>query len=732
MRIQRRLLAGLFGLAIVAGMIALRASDPFPVEAVRSIGFDLYQRLAPRPAGQFPVRVIDIDERSLAEVGQWPWSRNVLAELTDRLSGLGAAAIAYDFLFAEPDRTSPRRIAETTGPSASATAIANPQALPDHDEEFAAALDRAPSVLAFSVSAAASGLPDQPKAGVAISGSDPTQAVLQMPAALMPLEKLRTAAHGMGAVNLVPVDTVDVVRRVPLVWSNGTTLFPALPIEALRVALGAGALVVNGEIADQSNQGYMSGIRVGEYEIPTSGDGLMRIYYGHDVPEARIPAWALLSDEYESLAPGVAGHIVFVGTSAEGLLDIKSTALGEDVPGVAIHAQIIEQILSGQFLTRPSWIEAAEYYAFALVGLVIIAAILASGPLASLAIGVAFAVAGLGVSWMAFRNYGLLVDVSFPLGGGFAVYAAMIFFQFTITDADKRQIRRAFGHYVAPAVLTQIEKSERLALGGEERDLTIMFIDVRNFTTISEAMTPEALVAMLNRMFEALGAEITATQGTIDKFIGDAVMAFWNAPLDVERHPLRACEAALKARQEMVRLNEMDAFGLKAAGRRVQELRIGIGIASGQALVGNMGLKTRFDYSCVGDVVNVASRVEGACKTLGYDIAVVDATKQGASELAFLEAGSLALKGKAEREPVFVLVGDAEMARSDGFAALTGAHERLVAAAAEGVADEQLLTRCQAIAAGVEPRLGEFYRLLPSRLEDFSEAEAGEAARAAS
>ncbi len=729
---QRRLLGGLFGLVIVAGVIALRGWDPFPVEAVRDIGFDLYQRLAPRPAGQFPVRVIDIDERSLAETGQWPWSRDVLAKLTDRLTGLGAAAIAYDILFAEPDRTSPSRIAQTlSATTAGGAAIANPRALADYDREFAAALERAPSVLAFSVSAAAVDLPEQPKAGVAISGSDPTGAVLQMPAAVLPLAELTAAAHGLGAVNLAPADTVEVVRQVPLAWSNGTTLFPALPVEALRVALGAGALIVNGEMADQSAQGYMSGLRVGEFEIPTSGDGMMRLYYSRDVPDARIPAWAVLGEDYQGLAPGISDHIVFVGTSAEGLLDIKATALGEDVPGVAIHAQIIEQILSGQFLTRPTWIEAAEYYAFALVGLVIVAAILASGPLASLAIGAALVIAGLGVSWMAFRNYGLLVDVSFPFGGGFAVYAAMIFFQFTITDADKRQIRRAFGHYVAPAVLTQIEKSERLTLGGEERDLTIMFIDVRNFTSISEAMTPEALVSMLNRMFEVLGGEITATQGTIDKFIGDAIMAFWNAPRDVERHALRACEAALKARGDMVRVNDEDAFGLKAAGRQYQELRIGIGIATGQALVGNMGLKTRFDYSCVGDVVNVASRVEGACKTVGYDIVVAHATRREAGELAFLEAGSLALKGKAEREPVFLLVGDADMAGSEGFGALGAAHERLVASASEGVIDEQQLARCQALAANVEPRLGEFYRLLPTRLEDFSIDGLDEVTRAA-
>jgi len=351
---------------------------------------------------------------------------------------------------------------------------------------------------------------------------------------------------------------------------------------------------------------------------------------------------------------------------------------------------------------------------------VIIASILASGPFISFAIGSAFTVAGTGVAWWAFHDQGVLVDLTFPLGGVFLVYAAMIFFQLTITDADKRQIRRAFGHYVAPAVLSQIEKSAKLELGGEERDLTIMFIDVRNFTTISEAMSSQALVAMLNRMFEALGAEITANYGTIDKFIGDAIMAFWNAPLDVERHPLKACEAALRARAALAAINQRDGFGLKSAGHGIEALRIGIGIASGPALVGNMGLQTRFDYSCVGDVVNVASRVEGACKVVGYDITVVKETREGAAELAFLYAGSLALKGKAEREPVFILVGDAQMAGSAAFRSLAEAHERLVSALAAGRVDRDTLQQCLAMAGDIDATLADFYRLIADRLEDFA------------
>ncbi|MEX1179737.1 MAG: adenylate/guanylate cyclase domain-containing protein [Cucumibacter sp.] len=724
MRGRRQLIAALLGLLILAALAGARLWNPYPLQAARDIGFDFYQRLAPRPAGTFPVRVVDIDEPSLAEIGQWPWPRDVLARLTDRLTELGAAAIAFDIVFSEADRASPLRLAESLGPGAALTAdqIAG---LPDFDEGFAEALAAAPSVLAFLVSSGTGSLPQALKSGVAIVGPDPSRKAYRMRGAVLPLPRLFESARGLGAINLNPVDAVDVIRRVPLVWTDGTTLFPALALEALRVAQGAGTLVVFGD-----DQGRMSSVRVGDFEAPTTGEGLFQVYYSAANPELYVSARRLLGEDDADVAPLIAGHIVLVGTSAEGLLDIKATPLGEDVPGVAIHAQIIEQMLSGQYLERSDWVVGLEILGFVLIGLAIIGAILRSGPRLSLAIGAGFVIAWLSFSWMAFRNYGLLIDSTFPLGGGFVVYAAMIFFQFTIADADKRQIRRAFGHYVAPAVLSEIERTEKLELGGEEKDLTIMFIDVRNYTTISEAMTPQALVGMLNRMFEALGAEITTSRGTIDKFIGDAIMAFWNAPLDVERHPLKACEAALKARVALARINAVDGFGLKASGNKVGELRIGIGIATGRALVGNMGLETRFDYSCVGDVVNVASRVESTCKALGFDIAVTDETRKAASELAFLGAGSLGLKGKSEREPVHILVGDAAMARSTGFKALAEAHALLVASLAKGEMDAAGLEDCRALAGPVEPRLADFYPLIPGRAGDFAVSDAEAMARA--
>jgi adenylate cyclase len=322
--------------------------------------------------------------------------------------------------------------------------------------------------------------------------------------------------------------------------------------------------------------------------------------------------------------------------------------------------------------------------------------------------------------WFAFKRYGLLVDPTFPLLASFIVYSAMIYFQFTISDADKRLVRRAFSNYVDPDLLAEIEKDpESLKLGGETRELTVLFLDIRSFTTLSEGMEPRALVTMLNTLFGALGTSITQNLGTIDKFIGDSIMAFWNAPVNVDNHPLRACLAALGMRKTLERLNREDAFHLAQSSNPVRRIAIGIGVSTGPALVGNLGLESRFDYSCIGNTVNVASRVEGASKTVGYDIVVSGTTRAQSPGLAFLEAGSISLKGKTVREELHVLVGDADLAGSPAFIELARAHAAVVddlTAARDATAS---IAACLALAADVDPHLAPFYRLLPERTGDF-------------
>ncbi len=707
----RRLIPILTGLVVVFLLTLLRIGDPFPVQVLRELSFDFYQRLHPRPAADFPVHVIDIDERSLAELGQWPWPRDRLATLTDRLTELGAAAIGFDILFPEADRMSPSRIAATL-PGVDVAS------LPDYDQIFADSLSRSPSILGFSSTSSGKPLSGGPKGGFAISGPDPTEGIPFLPGVAAPIPLLRDAAPGLAAVSLNAQLSTTAVRRLPMLWTNGSAIFPTLSVEALRIALGIGAIVVLG---DTAAEGYVDSMRIADFNVPLTSGGDLWLYYSRPDPDMLISAADILSPNYQQFADRIAGNIILIGTSASGLLDLHNTVLGDNVPGVTVHAQAIEQILSNTYLTRPDWVIGLEIVGFLLLGAVLVVVVLQLGPIAGLAAGALSLGLSTSFSWWMFTTQGAMLDPSFPLVGLTLIYLALVFFRFLTTDAAKRQIRRAFGYYVDPILLTQIEKNgDKLQLGGEMREVTVMFSDVRSFTPLSEKLTPPQILALLNTMFGALGAEITHKLGTIDKFIGDAIMAFWNAPVDVPNHPRLAAEAALGMRNRLRALNDSDAFGLKKGGHGgVDEVVIGVGMSTGEALVGNMGLETRFDYSALGDTVNVASRVESACKEMGYDLLVTTATCSGAEGLAFLEAGSISLKGKSERVSIHLLVGDAALAQTGAFKLLRTTHADAIKALQNGTDPRGAIAECMALAQQVEPGLRKFYEKLESRREDF-------------
>jgi len=705
----RRLLPAFVGLVIVLLLTMLRIGDPFPVQVAREIGFDFYQRLHPRPAADLPVRVIDIDEASLAQLGQWPWPRDRLATIADRLGELGAAAVAFDMLFPEPDRMSPQRLAAEL-PGVDATT------LPDYDAIFAAALSRTPSILGFSRTPDGRPLAGAAKGGFAVSGPDPTASIPYLTGVAAPLPALREAAPGLAALSLNTELSTSAVRRLPMLWTNGSTLFPTLSLESLRIAFGLSGVVVFGDTADE---GYVEGLRVGELTIPTTSSGDLWLYYSRPDPTLSISAKDLLGPQYRSLRDRIAGQIVLIGTSASGLLDLHTTTLGDNVPGVTIHAQAIEQMLSGTYLTRPDWVQGLEWVEFLLLGLLLVLVVLMLGPIAGLAAGFAALVASVGLSWWLFIGQGIMLDPSFPLIGLTLTYLGLVFLRFLTTDVQKKQIRRAFGYYVAPSLLAAIEKNgDRLKLGGEVRPVTVMFSDMRGFTSLSEKLEPQQILGILNTLFGALGAEIVGKYGTIDKFIGDAIMAFWNAPVDVEGHEERALEAALGMRLRLAELNARDAFGLKAAGVAIDRLGIGIGLSTGDALVGNMGLETRFDYSALGDTVNVASRVEGTCKEVGYDIVVADPLRRAAPAFALLEAGAVALKGKADRVPIHILVGDKAMAETGTFRLLRQSHGEALSALRDGRDARGAIAECTALGLKLEPGLKGFYEHLVARAAD--------------
>lgn len=701
----------IIGLLIVAGLTILRASDPPPLQVVRDAIFDEYQRIAPRAFEELPVRVVDIDEASLRQFGQWPWPRDRIAALVDRLSEMGAAAIAFDILFAEPDRLSPRTVVrDVTGVDPSLLSK-----LPDNDEIFARSIAGRPVVLGFGLSNEG-GYRPQVKAGFAFTGESPANAPPRMTAATPLLPELEANAAGIGHISLNPGNPSATVRAVPLFLTDGEQLYPNLALEALRVAQGASTYVLS-DAADVADT--ITFVKNGEFEIPVTATGELWLYVSPDTRQRYISAADVLQAEGASpeVRQAIEGSIVFVGTSSAGLQDIRTTALGQNVPGVSLHAQAVEQILSGRFLSRPDWANGLEILSVAALGTLLVILTFFVSPAVALACGLLLTLLALVASWLAFFYAGLLIDPMATIVSGSITHFAATSFRFLVTDRQRHQIRRAFSQYLSPSLLHRIENTkDALRLGGDDRELTVMFVDVRSFTEISERLPPTAVVKFLNTLLDALSRHVTANEGTLDKYIGDSIMAFWNAPVDVAHHPAKAVKAALGMRETLVRLNADDAFGFGAD----HQVGIGVGIHTGIACVGNMGAETRFNYSAVGDAVNVAARVESACKDVGFDILVSENTAQSLAGWALLDAGALNLKGKSVRTRVFAVVGDQHIAASAEFADLQRVHGELIRALGSRSPNSRKINNAVRLkTAGLASGLPEFYRRISRRTDHF-------------
>ncbi|RUM96325.1 adenylate/guanylate cyclase domain-containing protein [Pseudaminobacter arsenicus] len=705
------------GLVVVAALTWLRANDPEPLKIAREATFDQYQRWAPRAFEPMPVRVVDIDEASLRQFGQWPWPRDRLAALVDALAQMGASSIAFDILFAEPDRLSPRNVVRNV-------AGIDPgllRQLPDNDELFAGSIVGNPVVLGFGLSNQGTHKP-QVKAGFAFTGESPLAAPPHMRAATPLRPQLEANAAGIGHISLNPRKSSAVVRSVPLLVSDGEQLYPSLALEALRVAQGASTYLVLGA---PNTPGTITAVKIGDFVVPTTAAGELWLYVSRDRAERYVSASDILAPGGPSAAvkAAIEDSIVFIGTSAAGLQDIRTTALGQNVPGVSLHAQIVEQILSGRFLSRPDWADGLEILSVAILsGLLVVLTIFVS-PAIALAAGLLLTVCALVASWLAFSVEGLLFDPLAPLAAGTVTHFAATSFRFLVTDRERREIRRAFGQYLSPTLLYRIEHTRNaLRLGGDDRELTVMFVDVRNFTTMSERLSPTALVGFLNTLLDALSRHVIANEGTLDKFIGDSIMAFWNAPLDVPDHCAKAVRAALAMRETLAELNARDAFGFGPE----HKIAIGIGIHTGLACVGNMGAETRFNYSAVGDTVNVTARIESACKEVGFDILVSADAAKALTGHALLDAGALALRGKSDRTNVCAVIGDGQVAAFQEFAELQAIHARLVEALrSRSAASRKLASAAKFTAARLPVQLHEFYDRIWRRSGHFTMDEAG-------
>ena len=693
-----RLLA-LIPWACLALIVALRVWDPVPVQLLRDIAFDTYQRTKPREqkAAESLVRIIDIDDESLARHGQWPWPRTLMAALVERLTAARVGVIGFDVVFAEPDRLSPGRLVKSW-PKTPETEelLARAASLPDNDRIFAAAIAKSRVVTGFFI-ANEGGRAPALKAGYGIAGENPLRAVFGGVSAIPTLPELEAGALGNGALNWFP-ERDQVVRRMPAVIRVGDQLYPTLFAELLRVGQGASSYKIRSVQAGRA----IEAIQIGRAAVPTDADGRLVVYFAPRRSIVTIPAWKVLAGDFK--AEDVEGRIAIVGTSAAGLLDIRATPLNPATPGVEVHAQAIEQVASGTYLLRPDFSDSVEHlFVVALCAFVILMVPRIGAAWAGV-IGFGGAVLAVGLAWTAFTRFGWLIDPVAP-----ALAIALVFIVTTLvvyfrTERERRQVRSAFGRYLAPALVERLAADpSRLKLGGEMRPMTLLFSDIRGFTALAERFDAEGLTAFMNRYLTPMTDAILAHGGTVDKYMGDAIMAFWNAPLDEPEHAKSACRAALAMLERLAQLNAEMAEEAKRAGRAHVPIAIGIGLNSAVCCVGNMGSQQRFDYSVLGDGVNLASRLEGQTKLYGVATLIGEETRSLAPEFAALEVDLVRVKGKTEPARVYTLLGGPERAKSDAFRALEGFQAGFLVAyrAAEWDAAERALAQLRA-AAGAE------------------------------
>ncbi len=379
----------------------------------------------------------------------------------------------------------------------------------------------------------------------------------------------------------------------------------------------------------------------------------------------------------------MADRYIFVGSSAAGLLDLRATPLDASVAGVEIHAQAVEQMLAGEHLQRPAYATGAELVFLVLSGLGLVWLIRRTGPVKAAIIGAASIAAVTMLSWLAYAHGGQLFDPVYPALALTALYLSTSLVTYIKTETERARVRSAFGHYVPPAIVDGIvQDPERLNLGGETREVTVLFSDVRGFSRISEGMTPEELISFVNKLFSPLTDIIYEEGGTVDKYMGDAVMAFWNAPLDVPDHAERAARAALRMQEELKRLNVIFAEEAIARGAKPVEAKLGVGINTGECVVGNVGSETKKNYSILGDVVNVAARLEESTKTYGVPIILGERTAAGCKSLAAIEIDRVPPRGKDRPERLYALLGDDTAAADERFTGLQAAFAKLAPAVA--------------------------------------------------
>lgn len=619
----------------------------------------------PQEAASDQVVVVTVDERSLDEDGRWPWPRQKVARLIEAVSEAGARVIGLDMGFFEPDNRfeakailAINRAAREGRPLSEEEIITNYH--PDYILAQAIASVQAEVVLGYFFHM-------DPDEVAHLSKKEIRRRRKMISKFALPAARFRNeaamerslikaiapetnqpiltrVARTSGAFNILP-EGDGVVRRVPLVFECAGRYYPSLSLAVLTRYLGQKLPVIMIEEFGTEE------ISLGDRKIPVDekarfwinfrgGSGAVKTYEASDALRSRIPEGAL------------AGKAVLIGASATGLFDVKSTPFETTQPGVEVQAQVIGNIIGGATLVRPSWARLFDLFSIFLMGMM--AAGLTTflkpthGGLLTSGLGILF----IGGGFLLFLN-GYLINLTHPMIAALVVLVSLTAYRYLTEEREKKFVRNAFQHYLNPSIISEVlEDPGGLELGGQKKDLSILFADIRDFTSISEKMEPELLSHALNRYLDRMTAVIFNQDGVLDKYIGDAVMAFFGAPIEQPDHAVRACRTAL----DMV--SELEAMGPEWQAMGLEPWKIGIGLNTGPVIVGNMGSSERFDYTVIGDNVNTASRLEGQTKDYGVQIIVGEGTKSACEELfSFRMLDLIRVKGKQEPVAIYELLG---------------------------------------------------------------------------
>ena len=628
-------------------------SNPFKItEHGRDYALDTLTQLFPYeslyPEHAKTLVFVDIDDQSLNKIGQWPWPRQDTAALINKISESGAAAIGIDILMPEQDRFSPESLSQVLGlPKQSLTSAGGISG----DQKLASVLKASPAVLAFALSNDIRPKLHQMSAGHFVAMGEIESDLLNTTSLMLPLAEISTAP-GAGFINTYKIE--GLIRETPLVAMYQGDMIPSLNLDILRVATHADNFLIK-----SSNFGTSLLIRAANLTIETSNHGNMIFHHGHSSRFQRISASAFLNGESQDMR----NKIVILGASAMGLGDVHSSNLEDDVPGPLFQLQALDQMLAGRFITNHLAFD------FLIIGVCALLAMTFSYFITRISVGLVLlampiVIAALVVSAIySFISFGFLfnapVAILVLVLGPIATYLV----QSLLESRLRKKIQSSFAQYVPMDIVKRISQANKApSLGGEEIDCTILFLDIRGYTTLTETLKsdPKLLVSTIALIMNEVTERLIAQGATIDKYIGDAVMAFWNAPEQQADHQLRALRAALSITAAKETIQQM-VCNLSPALENIK-IDFGIGVATGQVIVGNMGSDFRFNYTVMGDAVNVASRLESLTKEKGAPILATggmlnlhNQSELNALQIEISSLGQTSVKGKTETMDVYAI-----------------------------------------------------------------------------